>query len=134
MTESLRTGWSSSSYLHYLHQKIACPFFFSIFAMQRQSKMKQSDFLSAVQQEAGLNAAQTREMTRQLVEALNGILADGDSLTVHGFGSFEVKKKEERLSVNPQSGKRFMIPPKLVPAFRPGASLKERIKAYQGHE
>ena len=96
--------------------------------------MKENDFLSAVRSETGFSAKLTEQMTRQLVEILSGMLSAGDSLTIHGFGTFELKKKEERLSVNPVRGKRFMIPPKQVPAFRPGATLKERIKNYKGNE
>jgi len=78
------------------------------------------------------------ERSAELVELTTSIIArmmgDGDVLAIKGFGTFEVKKKEERVSVNPVTGNRWMIPPKLVPSFKPGTILKEKIKNYSGHE
>lgn len=90
--------------------------------------MRNKEFIRAVQLETKLD----KQKTALLVEALNAsigkILSEGDSLSIQGFGFFELKKRDERLSVNPTTGRRFMIPPKLVPVFRPGISLKNKIK------
>ena len=40
----------------------------------------------------------------------------------------KAKKRNERLSVNPKTGQRFLIPPKIVPAFRPSSKLKDKFK------
>ena len=53
---------------------------------------------------------------------------------LQGFGLFEVKKKAERISVNPVSGKRYLVPPKLVPVFKPGATLKSKLKELSDNE
>jgi DNA-binding protein HU-beta len=55
-------------------------------------------------------------------------LQDGNSLLIPEFGTFDVKKKMERISVNPTTKQRMLIPPKLVLGFKPCASLKEKIK------
>jgi DNA-binding protein HU-beta len=55
-------------------------------------------------------------------------LQDGNSVVISGFGSFEVKKKMERISVNPVSHQRLLIPPKLVVGFKPSSSVKEEVK------
>jgi len=47
---------------------------------------------------------------------------------IQGFGAFEVRKKEERISVNPVTKQRMLVPPKLTLAFKPSSTLKERIK------
>ena len=44
------------------------------------------------------------------------------------FGTFEVKKRLERVVVNPTTKKRQLVPPKLVLGFRPVASVKEKLK------
>ena len=84
-----------------------------------------------VAQESGLDADLVQSMTQDLLASMSDILANGDSLSVQGFGSFEVKKKDERLSVHPQTKQRVMIPPKLVPVFRPGSHLKSKFKDRQ---
>lgn len=56
------------------------------------------------------------------------IAADGGSVAIPTFGSFEPKKRAERVSVHPASGKRILIPPKLSLVFKPSASLKSKVK------
>lgn len=51
-----------------------------------------------------------------------------DSVSIQGFGTFEPRKKLERITVNPATGKRMLIPPRIVLTFKPGAVLKNRIK------
>ena len=40
----------------------------------------------------------------------------------------EVKKKNERVSVNPTTGIRMLVPPKLVLTYKPSSLLKEKLK------
>lgn len=60
------------------------------------------------------------DMTRQLEE--------GNAVFVQGFGTFEVKKKAERISVNPTTKQRLLVPPKLVLTYRPSTGLKDKFK------
>ena len=55
-------------------------------------------------------------------------LEEGNMITVQGFGSFEVKKKAERISINPASKQRMLVPPKLVLSYRPSNTLKDKFK------
>ena len=45
-----------------------------------------------------------------------------------GFGSFEVKKRMERVVINPVTGLKMLVPPKLVLGFKPIAAIKEKLK------
>lgn len=51
-----------------------------------------------------------------------------DSIAVPGFGTFEAKKKLERVVVNPSTGKRMLVPPKIALSFRPSALLKNKLR------
>ena len=55
-------------------------------------------------------------------------LQDGNSVSIQGFGTFDVKKKMERISDNPVTHQRMLIPPKLVLSYKPSVSLKEKFK------
>lgn len=96
--------------------------------------MKNKDFIQGIQRNISVNGEKTAELVELTASLISKILGDGDSLAIKGFGTFEVKKKEERISVNPATGHRWMIPPKLVPGFKPGTTMKEKIKTYSGHE
>jgi len=62
------------------------------------------------------------------ISVLSENLADSNSINIQGFGVFEARLKQERVSVNPVSKQRFLVPPKITPAFRPGQTLKEKLK------
>ena len=55
-------------------------------------------------------------------------LQDSNTIAIQGFGTFEVKKKLERISVNPITQQRMLIPPKLVLTYKPSNPLKEKFK------
>ncbi len=52
----------------------------------------------------------------------------GDPVPVVGFGTFEVKKRMERVMVNPSTGLRMLVPPKLVLNFKPAATIKGHVR------
>ncbi len=49
-------------------------------------------------------------------------------IVIQGFGSFEVKKKTERISINLTSKQRILVPPKLVLSYKPSNTLKDKFK------
>ncbi len=73
-------------------------------------------------------------MLEALGSAVGAKLAEGDSVSLSSFGQFEARKKSERVSVNPANGKRYLVPPKLVPVFRPASSMKDFLKGFEDHE
>ena len=67
-------------------------------------------------------------MVSSVLGVMTQELQDGNTIAIQGFGTFEVKKKLERISVNPVTQQRLLIPPKLVLTFKPSISLKEKFK------
>lgn len=75
-----------------------------------------------------------RETCGQLLTALTELietsLAAGDSVSIPSFGSFEPRKRKERIMSHPSHpGKRLLVPPKLVASFKPSAILKIKINS-----
>jgi len=77
--------------------------------------LKNKDFIEKIRQNVSTNKERTAEFVEMTSSIIAELLSEGDSLAIKGFGTFEVKKKEERISVNPATGNLWMIPPKLVP-------------------
>ena len=67
-------------------------------------------------------------MMASLLSIMTQELQDGKTIALQGFGTFEVKKKLERISVNPATQQRMLIPPKLVLTYKPSITLKEKFK------
>ncbi|MCI6486201.1 MAG: HU family DNA-binding protein [Bacteroidales bacterium] len=90
--------------------------------------MNNKDFLNAVSRRMGISQKEVQEMSNAFAKALSENLDDENSLNVPGFGSFEVKKKLERVVVSPITKKRKLVPPKLALAFKPSSVLKDKIQ------
>jgi len=65
----------------------------------------------------------------EVIDAITGALSAGERVELRGFGSFTVKKREPRVGRNPKTGESVRVPAKLVPHFKPGKELRERVDA-----
>lgn len=91
--------------------------------------MNNKDFIAELVQRTGYSAEDTQRFVNSIVEAMGDHFQESDNVVIPSFGSFEVKKKLERVMVNPSTGQRMLVPPKLVLNFKPHVSWKERLKS-----
>lgn len=91
--------------------------------------MNNKEFIAELSQRMGYKNNMTQRLMTTVLTAMGDSFMEGDSVQVPGFGTFEVKKKMERIIVNPASGQRMLVPPKLVLGFRPNATWKDKINA-----
>lgn len=90
--------------------------------------MNNKEFISELSKRMGYTSKDANLYVSTIFNSMTQELQNGKSIVIQGFGSFEVKKKMERISVNPTTKQRMLIPPKLVISYKPSVSLKERIK------
>ncbi|MEO4996021.1 HU family DNA-binding protein, partial [Bacteroides xylanisolvens] len=80
--------------------------------------MNNKEFTSELAERLGYTIKDTSELMGSLLSSMTQELEEGNVIAVQGFGSFEVKKKAERISINPASKQRMLVPPKLVLSYR----------------
>ncbi len=90
--------------------------------------MNNKDYISRLSQISGYTQTDTQQMVRTVIEQVSHALEGGDVVQIAGFGSFEVRKRLERIAINPSTQQRMLVPPKLVVNFRPIALIKENLK------
>ena len=90
--------------------------------------MNNKEFTSELAERLGYTIKDTSELMGSLLSSMTQELEEGNVIAIQGFGSFEVKKKAERISINPASKQRMLIPPKLVLSYRPSNTLKDKFK------
>ena len=54
-------------------------------------------------------------------------LARGDRVELRGFGAFSVKQRDARTGRNPRTGESVSVIEKIVPFFKTGKQLRERL-------
>ena len=90
--------------------------------------MNNKEFIAELARRTGYTCEDTQKLVNTVVDAMSDELQDGNTIGISGFGGFDVKKRLERIVVNPATGQRMLVPPKLILNFKPVASVKERIK------
>ena len=90
--------------------------------------MNNNEFSSVLAERLGYTIKDTSELIGSLLSDMIQELEEGNVIAVQGFGSFEVKKKAERISINPASKQRMLVPPKLVLSYKPSNTLKDKFK------
>ena len=91
--------------------------------------MNNQTFIAKLSERVGMNARNTQIAVNAIAAELTEQLCAGNSVSVHGFGLFEVKKKAERVMTMPGTGKRLLVPPKLTVNFKPAQQLKDRWRS-----
>lgn len=90
--------------------------------------MNNKEFISELARKLGYTNKETTQLLSSAIGVMTQELQEGKLIAIQGFGSFEVKKKMERISVNPTIQQRMLIPPKLVLSYKPSTNLKEKFK------
>jgi len=90
--------------------------------------MTNKELIAELAKRTGNTQARTAKLLENTVSVISKNLADRNTINIQGFGLFETKKKQERVSVNPVTKQRFLVPPKLSPVFKPGQVVKEKLK------
>ncbi len=62
-----------------------------------------------------------------ILDAVATTLANGDRAEIRGFGSFGLNHRPPRIGRNPKTGGTVNVPAKIVPHFKPGLELRERV-------
>ena len=90
--------------------------------------MNNKSFITELSQRLGYTQESTQKMVNTVIDAMNDAFQRGDVVSIPKFGTFEVKKRLERIVINPGTKQRMLVPPKLVLNFKPIAAIKERLK------
>lgn len=90
--------------------------------------MNNKEFISELSHRLGYTNKDMSQLVSSVIDVIVQELQNGNSIVIQGFGTFEVKKKLERISINPTTRQRMLIPPKLVLTYKPSVTLKEKFK------
>ena len=90
--------------------------------------MNKSEIIDAIATHADISKAAAARALDATVNAIKSSLKKGDIVTLVGFGSFYVGKRNPRAGRNPRTGATITIEGGKVPKFRPGKALKDALE------
>ncbi|MBQ9517519.1 MAG: HU family DNA-binding protein [Eubacterium sp.] len=90
--------------------------------------MNKTDLVAAVAAKAELSKKDAEAAVAAVFASITDALADGDKVSLVGFGTFDVKERAARTGLNPQTKEKIEIPASKAPAFKAGKALKDAVK------
>ncbi|WP_341532066.1 HU family DNA-binding protein (plasmid) [Nostoc sp. UHCC 0302] len=89
--------------------------------------MNKGELVDAVAAKANVTKKQADGIISAFLEVVTEAVANGEKITLVGFGSFERRERAEREGRNPKTQETMTIPATKVPAFSPGKQFKEKV-------
>lgn len=89
--------------------------------------MNKSDLIDAMAADAGVSKAAAKLALESFLANVGKSLKDGNRVSLVGFGSWSVSKREARDGRNPQTGDTIKIKAKNVVKFKAGAELEGSV-------
>jgi DNA-binding protein HU-beta len=86
--------------------------------------MNKTQLVEQIAEQTGVTKQKASEMVDVFTSAIEGSLEKGESVSLPGFGTFEVRQRNARKGRNPQTGEEIDIAASNAPAFKPGKALK----------
>lgn len=89
--------------------------------------MNKAELIDAMASDAGVSKAQAKKALDSFTSNVADALGKGGRVSLVGFGSFSVSKRQAREGRNPQTGAPIKIAAKNVAKFKPGAELNDKL-------
>lgn len=89
--------------------------------------MTKAELISAVAEKSGLSKKDSEAVVGAVVASITEALANGEKVSLVGFGTFEVKTRSERKGINPRTKEEITIAASKLPAFKAGKALKDAV-------
>lgn len=91
------------------------------------NNVTKKDLSLKIAEQFGLTKAKAHDIVSTVFQSIVNANAEGQTVQIIGFGSFDVREREARKGRNPQTGEEITIQARKTPAFKAGKGYKEAI-------
>jgi nucleoid DNA-binding protein len=89
--------------------------------------VNKNDLIAHVAETTGSSKSDATAAVDAVLDGIAGQLANGNSVVLAGFGTFETRDRAARTGRNPQTGESIDIAASTSAAFKPAAALKRAV-------
>ncbi len=89
--------------------------------------VNKTELIEHIAKNADISKAAATRALESFIGAVKSTLQKEESVSLVGFGTFTVGKREGRIGRNPRTGDEIKIKEARVPKFRPGKALKDAL-------
>ena len=90
--------------------------------------MNAAQLTSELAKRLGQTKVEVDDLLAKTTEIITEQLSADNIVSIHNFGTLELKEQGERINVNPATGQRTLIPPKRVVKYKVSPTLNDKIK------
>jgi len=90
--------------------------------------MTKTELIETLADHLGTSRGNAKKFLDTFTDVVINTLQNGEKITIPGFGSFAVEKKNARMGRDPRNGAPIKIAAKNVVKFRPGTEISEAVK------
>ena len=91
------------------------------------SILPRSQLIAKVAKDLDMPAAQVELVLDAVCGDIIQCLAEGEKVTITGFGRFEMRERKTKAYTNPKTKATSQLPPVSVPGFKASSLMKEKI-------
>lgn len=89
--------------------------------------MNKAELIAAVGDAAELSKADAARAVDAVIGVITQAMKAGDTVTLVGFGTFQVRERAAREGRNPKTGETIKIAKSKNPTFKAGKALKDAV-------
>lgn len=90
--------------------------------------MNRTELVAAMAEKAGVSKKDADNLLKAFIDTVEEAVKADDKVQLVGFGTFEARKRAERVGKNPRTGEALKIEACKVPAFKAGKAFKDLLK------
>ncbi len=89
--------------------------------------MTKAELISAIAAKGDYSKKDAEKALAAVTDSITDALAAGEKISLVGFGTFSVKDRAAKTSINPRTKEKIDVPAKKVPAFKAGKAFKDAV-------
>ena len=89
--------------------------------------MKKNDLIAAIAAKENCTKKDAEKAVNLVLGSLTDALAAGEKISIAGFGTFEIRRRESKTCINPRTKEEMTTKACNVLAFKAGKALKDAI-------
>lgn len=90
--------------------------------------MNYSELITALADRLQMSRTEAGKRLDETTAIITAELIKNNVVSIMNFGTLEVKKRQERISIQPNTGKKLLVPPKLIVKYKVSVSLNKKLR------
>lgn len=91
--------------------------------------MNREELIREVAGKTGTTIVAAKKTVEAIIDSIKEALTAGNNVELHNFGSFKLAQRAARNGVNPQTGKKLVVPARTAVIFKVSKALKDAVNA-----